>query len=657
MNKSIFIALVSLLFWEVQGQELYNNKSMVVSKGDLATNSYQKDSTANALFIYEKGYKYLDKKNFNFKMEYDAKIKILNEQGYDQGTFEYFLYRQDGRTVEKLKDIKAFTYNLVDDKIVRTAVEEDQIFEERITDKRIKITFTFPNIKPGSVITYSYKLDSPFGPSGFKEWRFQDEIPKLYSEYIADIPGNYLFNTKKVGAFKFTKNESTITERCLESGTASADCAHNIYVVENIPAFIEEDYMTAEENYLYRIDSELTEIKNFNGEVKKYAKSWKTVERELRDDKDVGVQLKKLNLVKDLLPTNVISQPNRLEKAKAIYRFVADNYSFNDEYYVRRETNIKNLIENKSGNVSEINILLHNLLKQRGYDVQPVFASTRNNGFITKLYPVLNDFNYLFVQLKLEGKTYFLDATVNTLPFGELPFRCLNHYARVMDFKNESSWVDIKPNMTSQKYHSDEISFNEDHTLSGKATLAYSGYPGYFKRNRIDNDTKGYIEKAKQNNNDIDIIDHQIKNLEEYNKHIVEEISYNTESIEDIEGTFYVNPFKFIFFEKNPFKLNQRTYPIDFGYKPNYIYRVKLTIPEGYIFEENPEKASIQLPQNLGSIQIFCQQKEQTLYINYRANLTSHYYPADFYDALKAFWGKMVEIENNSVVLIKKKES
>src|SRR5690606_14567571 len=102
------------------------------------------------------------------------------------------------------------------------------------------------------------------------------------------------------------------------------------------------------------------------------------------------------------------------------------------------------------GNVSSINILLHNLLEETGIDVKPVLLSTRNNGFATKIFPVISEFNYLIVHANINNETFFLDATDKYLSFGEIPFRCLNQYGRLLDFKNGSDWIDIAPKNMSQ---------------------------------------------------------------------------------------------------------------------------------------------------------------------------------------------------------------
>jgi len=95
---------------------------------------------------------------------------------------------------------------------------------------------------------------------------------------------------------------------------------------------------------------------------------------------------------------------------------------------------LKTAIENKTGNSSEINISLINVLKSVDLNAELVLLSTRNNGFATKLYPVISEFNYVIAKLNNNDKIYLLDATSKLKPFGQLPYQCLNGYGRVMDF-------------------------------------------------------------------------------------------------------------------------------------------------------------------------------------------------------------------------------
>ena len=281
--------------------------------------------------------------------------------------------------------------------------------------------------------------------------------------------------------------------------------------MENIPAFIEEDYMTAKKNYFSKIAYELSEFKGFDGTHEKYTKTWKDADKELKNDPDFGLLLKKNALVKNILPQEIISLPLSLDKAKRIYEYLTKNYIFNGDLYVLRKVDLKNAIKTKSGNISEINLLLYNVLRQQGFTVHPILGATRDNGYIIKIHPVISDFNYLLVQLNIDNTSYLLDASTSTLPFGNVPFRCLNRYGRLMDFKNGSSWVDIKPKMRSYYYFKEKMVLQPDNKVLCDATFAYGGYHGYFRRNRITKKEK-YTERIKKINPEIEITKVDIKN-------------------------------------------------------------------------------------------------------------------------------------------------
>ncbi|MCF6184500.1 MAG: UbiD family decarboxylase [Bacteroidales bacterium] len=66
------------------------------------------------------------------------------------------------------------------------------------------------------------------------------------------------------------------------------------YAIKDIPAFKEEtDFMLSSNNYISRLDFELSQYNRFDGTTDKYTKSWEDVDREFRGDKNVGRQLTK----------------------------------------------------------------------------------------------------------------------------------------------------------------------------------------------------------------------------------------------------------------------------------------------------------------------------------------------------------------------------
>ena len=57
---------------------------------------------------------------------------------------------------EKILSLKAVTYNLDNGKVVEQKVEKKDIFQEKVHRFMDKQTFTFPNVKNGSILEYSF---------------------------------------------------------------------------------------------------------------------------------------------------------------------------------------------------------------------------------------------------------------------------------------------------------------------------------------------------------------------------------------------------------------------------------------------------------------------------------------------------------------------
>ncbi len=658
MIKNLFTLTFLIFSFSLSAQKTYNSTSMVVSHADLENSTYEKDTTANALFLYEKGFSRVENGgDYNLLTDYEAKVKILNKQGVDQATIQVHLYRNKSRK-ELFRNLVAYTYNLENGKVTKTQIKKQNIYYEKYDENHTLVKFTFPNVKPGSVLTYTYQLESPFIYK-FNGWEFQAGIPKIYSKFIADLPGNYVYNIKLVGTLKLETDESTIIKQCLEVPRGGhADCSHNVYGMRDIPAFKKEEYMTAKKNYFSRIDFELKEYKGFDGINKKYTETWKNVDKEFKKEPSVGLQLKKINATKNILPDSIQTMPTSLLKAKMIYKFVTDNYKWNGKYELfkgnNKDSEIKNVIENKTGNISGINVLMHNILKQQGFNVNPILLSTRKNGYATKLYPVISDFNYLIVQLSIDEETFLLDASENMLAFGEVPFRCLNQYGRLLNFDKGSSWIDIKSRQRSSCFYKEDLALTPELKLNGEARHIFSGYHGYFKRKNLNQvNIDDYLEKLKKLNPEINITNASIKNLRKLEKAYKEEFNFvrNTEQIDDL---IFIKPFLKPFFEENPFKLNERTYPVDFGYKDSYTYLVSIELPEGFEFIDIPKRQGHIIPNSLGKISIDFQQNNNKLIISHRISFDSPYYPTEYYSVLKEFFNLIVQIENDTLITVKK---
>jgi hypothetical protein len=582
-------------------------------------------------------------------------VKIFDKNDSDLSTVEILLYRSDKRgNKEKIRDISAITTTLVGNEIITTKIDKKDIFEEEYDDNYTIIKFTFPNVQNGSVLNYSYTLESPF-IFKYHKWDFQEDIPKLYSEYRTSIPATYDYNIKLNGKTNLAVNEAVIKYNCVEFGMgARADCTETKYVMKNIPAFVDEDYMTSRRNYLSSLEFELNTVKSFDGSVKKYTKTWKDADKELASEKSIGKQLNKTSQVKKLITNQLNGIDNELEKAKKIYEYVQSTYTWNEEYRIFSDVSLNEVINTKVGRVSEINLILYNLLDANEFNVKPVLLSTRGKGIPTQLYPVISEFNYLIVQVEIDNKTYLLDATDKYLSFGELPFRCLNYYGRLLDFKNGSSWIDIKPLENNNVLHRLSLKFNDEDILEGTLNSKYQNHNALSKKKAYFPNKNSYKEDFKNNNPNIDIIDHVIKTELKTDNIFEEELNIEYSDFSEATNKLFLDPFLIKFFKENPFKLQERTYPIEFGHSNTLTYMAQFDLENRYEVVSLPEAFSIGLPDNSGTISFNPTAVDDKLLIFFKVSLKSEVYSPMLYDHLKQFFNKIIDTQSKTLIELKK---
>ncbi len=646
--KNILFILLSIFYLSSNAQNY--NIGMEVTKNDLEANTYVKDSTASALVIYDYGNAYFDKQTFWLKVENKQKIKILTKDGLNRGERYVRLYKSKN-SEEEISNITATTYNLENGQIVKTRLSKDAIFREN-NENYTDVKFVMPNVKVGSVIVFSYITSSQFIRK-FQPWYFQSDIPVLYSEYNTSIPGNYEYNIKLVGTIPLSSENQEIDYNCIDLGrNGNANCAVTQYIMKDIPAYKEEDFTTTSMNYLSRIEYELSVVRGFDGSVDKITKSWEDVDSEMKADNDFGRQLGKKSLVKNLLPESIVSISDKLEKAKAIHQFVLDNYKWNETYELY-DANVKDIVKDKIGNAAEINLLLENLLTREGFQVYPILLSTRANGLATRVYPVITDFNYLILKTTIDGKDYYLDATDPYLSFGELPFRCLNQYGRLFDFKYASYWEDIKVQKFSTRQYRVQLALNEDTKLAGTVDSKISGYPSHGRKRFYNENSSQYIDRVKDSYKYATVNKHEVKTTlkNDYEFKETSEITFEDDFVGD---KIYFNPFVLKFFEDNPFKLQERTYPIDFGYKDIYMFTMEVDLKDQLKVVEMPKPTSVALPNKTGSLLFNISEKDGKLAVYFKIKFDKAIYGAEYYEALKRFMSKVIEIQNNSVVVLQK---
>ena len=620
---------------------------------ELEMNRYPLDSSAAAVVLDEFGEAYFDEGKLHF--EYHAKIKILNKEGQKYGDFRIPLRKNESNKEEVLQ-IRASTYNWVNGKIKMDEMDKKSVFYESNSRYFDFAKFTLANVQVGSVIEIAYTITSPF-ILNFWPWEFQREIPKRNSEFWAKIQANYNYNISIRGFLKLSKNESSIINSCFTFGTSKADCALYKFGMQNIPAFKDEDYMTAKSNFISAINFELSEIKYFDGRIDKVTKEWKDVEDELMQNEHFGSQLKKAkNLADDAISGVINSDSSDLYKARKILSWVRNNYSWNEEVRLYSEFGVKKAWESKVGNSADLNFILFGFLQSAGLKPNPVILSTRSNGNpVADLYPVLSDYNYVVVSVDINGTVYLLDATEKFMPFGLLPTRCLNGKGRLLA-KSKSDFVNLSATKGKQKrFTSIILKLDENGNFKGSVFITYSDYDGAARRRQLSvfSSNEERIQFAQKEWSRVQVRSYTNENLLEVEKPLTEKLEIEFESEVEKPRQLYFNPFIADRWDENPFKSNERSFPVDFGAPLQKITSLVIEMPSNYTVDDLPNSVALGLPNEGGKFLLATGKTDKNVTFRSTLALNRGIYNSQEYHYLKELFSRIIQIEQADLVFVR----
>jgi Fe-S cluster assembly iron-binding protein IscA len=655
MSKSLLVLSLWLAFFGVKAQDFTFGQ---LTNEDRLFDRNKIDSNANAVYLDEYGTSRLifDSETGNMRVEfyYHAKIKIFNKEGFKQANIVIPIYNGDSDSrKEMISELKASTFNFENGRYEESFMDKKAIFTEKRSKYLSLQKFTLPNIRENSIIEYSYMIESPY-IFNFKTWEFQGDIPKLNSVYVAFIPANYNYNVSLRGFYKLTDNKAELSKECLRIAGKEMDCSKLTYTLKNIPAFVEEDYMTASSNYKSAIYFELAEVHYLNGSSQKYTKTWQSVDNELTGDKNFGGQMKRKDAFKEIMPQLIANAATDLDKARNIYDYLKKQLRWNNYYGKYSETNIKNVLENRTGNVADINLSLIAAMSAAGLDAEAVIISTRENGMVNKLYPVMSEFNYVIAKVNIQGTSYLLDATEPLAPFGLLPLRCINDQGRVINLKKPSYWIDLKASKKSLTNHILTGELYEDGKIKGTITTSRIGYDGINQRKEIKkyNSIEAYVEKLDERLTNIKIKNFKISNIDSVENALIEE--YEVEfSVYDPshKEQSYINPFFINPIRKNPFNLKERTYPVDLGAAHEERLSINLQLPANYQVKEKPQDLSLGLPNNMGRYLLQISLNDRNLLMSQVLQFNKAIYTSEEYHYLKEFYNRIIQTQKMDILL------
>jgi len=634
MKKLLFALCISTLITTVSFGKKKEIKLGNIDLKELKEPVCSIDSSAHAAYLV---------KIVNHKINYTEKyfkIKIYDKDGLHMANHTFAI-----SSGMKPLDIKGNIYNFENGEVIKTELTEENYFEVLEANNHIKqYRIAFPNVRKGSVIELYYKIQR-YDPY-FGSFYFQEEIPVKYCKYESAYP-DYLTVKNQITGY------TPITPLPLEYANTRFN-TYNVYKYKanNLPAVKKEKYVSTLKNYVSKINHTLTSI-NFAGYYAYFeniASNWDDINKKLNKHEKFGKILSsKYHYKKDL--RKILANKNEQEQIlDSIYKYVQAKIKYNNVDNIFTGSYSKAL-KNGTGNSATINLTLTSMLRAAGFNAYPVICSTRENGIIPPTSPSLTYYNYIFCAVENHDGYIYLDATSPNLPLGTLPEKCFNGQGRLIDIIRGKS-IDINFPKHSLKINNYYLTISKDNTTGTCISKSNNYFANRLRDSlKLKDDKDDYREQLEKQYN-ITISQLNIKNQEKINKPIFQNIQFEPNVFIDLnDSSALIDISNYFEIKENPFKLNERIYPVDYTFLREYKNSIQIQIPESHKISYTPENITIALPESKIIYNISYILQNNTLLIKSSFKINNILFLPSEYSMLKDFYSQVIKKQSEQILI------
>ena len=666
---SILIA-ISIPFFSLAQKNEKPYEFSKITNADFETNYPKVDVSDGAIVIADVGESKFEGNNegwFSTIYKHRIRIKIYDKKAFSAATVKIPLYKSSGdNSEEKLESLKAVTYNLVNEKVEEVHLEKANVFTEELDKNHLLKKFTMPAVKEGSIIEYSYSIKSDF-LFNLQPWNFQGEYPVVWSEYSLNLPEyfSYAFLSQGYQPFAFQYNKDVIQKFKIsvsqnatsKSETIILDSKNKLHrwAMANVPAIRQEPFSSNLENYLSKIEFQMSGQQLPNQPYREIMGDWLKVASTIMIDADfMGDFNKANNWTKDILKSLQLDGTDSRAKAKSIFDYVQNNFTSLGRRGLWLTRPLKEVARLKQGYAQEINLLLALLLKEAGLAVAPTLVSTKDHSFSSELYPLLNQYNYVVVKLLVDEKRIFLDAASKSTGFGKLPLFCYRNMGVSIQTLPEKENL-LTESISEDKITSVQLSISDNPAYIWEGTVR--NLLGYFEsasiRNEIGIKSTAYEKKIKEfdeSNITVDsIVLEKLKQKEEPLKVIYDlRVAKGTDP-----AMIYFSPVFKEGREQFFLKSAERNYPVELPHKYNESYSIAIDVPNGYVVDEVPKSEKINFNEDEAFFEYLVQKSASQVLLRLSLKINKTTFLPDDYDALKQFFDHISKKYDEQIVFKK----
>jgi hypothetical protein len=193
--------------------------------------------------------------------------------------------------------------------------------------------------------------------------------------------------------------------------------------------------------------------------------------------------------------------------------------------------------------------------------------------------------------------------------------------------------------------------------LTGTIQSTYIGYKAADLRRKIYsfNGADEYMKDKKNKWSKMEVKSYSYENLDNFSKPLVEKLTIEAEAFDLASSThFLFNPFLLERWESNPFKSEQRIYPVDFAAPIDETIILNLDLPEGLDIEELPKNLALSLPNNGGRYILDVKKNNKRVTVSNSLLINRTVFSSEEYHYLKELFNHVVKTHNTDLLFVKK---
>ncbi len=595
------------------------------------------DSSASAVILGE--YQNINVQYGHIIIQTHVRLKILNRNGLEHADVTLPYYVKD--ELEKITSVKAQTINILPGgKLEKTEIKGSEVFTIDINENWKAKKFTFPSVKEESIIEYiSLKTTKDY--LSLDEWYFQKELPVLYSELEVVFPDDLVYSSLMSGNKLAAKYRNVITNKFVLTDLAPKKPQVFVYDIDN---------------YAEKIKFQLVSYKKFDEASRTYKEesvlgSWADLSREVSDGSEYLSFGRENKHYEEVLEKLEVQDKSPVEKLEIIYDYVGRNCNWNERNAIYNSQKASAFIEGKIGNTADINLYLVSLLKAAGIEAYPVLISTRSNGNITKLFPLLSQFNRMIAVAVLSNGQFFMNAASEE---GSFRFPGQNDFVDegFVIRKDNPDWMKMNIDHKSKQLYLIEVHFDDQGFPEYKVSSQYDGYDAQGMRLGIRKSGNQFIYDQLKNKNIAKLDTAVIENQNSLSRPL--KVNYSIKSGESCavnESLMYFDPFIFDEFQSNPFNEDRKNYPIELPYENTFNQIMTINIPNGFEVVGMPRSELFSLPSNMGKFQYTTRLLDASIQINMKVEFPVRVLTREMNKNMKEFYDILIEKINEQIVL------